>query len=144
MNQTGLVLLAALCASVLLLAENVASVVEGSIKKIDKSTKTMVVSTADGSEHTFHYVGKMTVKGAEETGTDSEKALHGLKEGSEVAVHYTGKGAAETAEEVDVIGKDGLKSAEGTVKVLDRGGKKLTILGAEGGEKAFHLSATQP
>jgi Cu/Ag efflux protein CusF len=113
--------------------------VSGSVKKIDSASKTLVVTTADGADHTFHYLGRTTVHGAEAAGTGGKEALHGLKEGSEVAVHYTTRGGADTAEEIDRLGKDGLKSTEGTVKAVDRGTKKVTIVAADGSEQTFHL-----
>ena len=70
-------------------AEDVVSAVSGTVKKVDSATKTMVVKTADGTERTFHFVGKTTVHGAEKTGEGAKDAFHGVKEGSEVAVHYT-------------------------------------------------------
>jgi hypothetical protein len=81
-----------LCAFVISAAEDVATAVTGTVKKIDAGTKTVVVKTADGTEETFHYVGKTTVHGAEGTAKGAKEGLHGLKEGSEVAVHYTAKG----------------------------------------------------
>ena len=79
-------------------ADDVVSAVSGTVKKVDSATKTIVVKTADGAEHTFHFVAKTTVHGAEKTGEAMKDAFHGVKEGSEVAVHYTAKGAEETAE----------------------------------------------
>jgi hypothetical protein len=79
---------------------------------VDSGTKTVVVKTADGAEHTFHFLGRTIVHGTEATAKGSKDAFHGLKEGSEVAVHYTAKGGRETADEVDHIGKDGLKMTE--------------------------------
>src|SRR5579871_1779006 len=83
-------------------------IVEGTVTKIDNGAKTIVVKTADGTEHTLHFVKRTAVHSAEAAAAGSKDAFHGVKEGSEVAVHYTGEGSKETAEEVDHLGKDGL------------------------------------
>ena len=129
-----------LCAFLIFAAEDVATAVTGTVKKIDAVTKTVVVKTADGTEETFHYVGKTTVHGAEGTATGTKEVLHGLKEGSEVAVHYTAKGTEKTAHEIDRLGKDGMKATEGTVKKIDRGAKTLTVKTADGVEETFHIA----
>ena len=109
-------------------AQDVATAVEGAVKKVDSGTKTVVVKSADGAEHTFHFLGRTVVHGSEATAKGSKDAFHGLKEGSEVAVHYTVKGGRETADEVDHIGKDGMKATEGTISHIDRGAKTLEIV----------------
>ena len=121
-------------------AQDVVSAVEGTVKKVDVGAKTMVVKTADGAEHTFHFVGRTAVHGTEATAKGSKDAFHGLKEGSEVAVHYTAKGGRETAEEVDQIGKDGMKMAEGTVSHIDRAAKTITVKTADGTEETYHMA----
>jgi len=118
---------------------DVASVAEGTLKKIDSSTKTVLIATKDGTERTFHFGGRTAVHGVEAAGKGSEEALHGLKEGSEVAVHYTTKGTVDTAEEIDHIGKDGLKVTEGTIKKIDHRAKTVTIATADGTERTFRL-----
>lgn len=113
------------------------SAVHGTISKIDSGAKTIVVKTADGTEHAFHFVAKTTVHGTEVGAKDT---FHGLKEGTEVVAHYTAKGTENTAVEVDRVGKDGLKSMDGTVSSIDRGGKKLVVKSADGTEHAFTLA----
>lgn len=112
----------------------------GEITKLDAATKTAVVKVADGTEHTFHFVGRTAVHGTQEAAGGGEEAFHGLKEGSKVAVHYTAKGSEETAEEVDNIGEDGLKATDGTVVHLDRGAKTLAVRTADGTEETYHLT----
>ena len=119
--------------------EDIASVAEGTVKKIDSSTKTVVIATKDGTERTFHLGERTAVHGVEAAGKGSEETLHGLKEGTEVAVHYTTKGTVDTAEEIDHIGKDGLKVTEGTVKKVDHGAETITIATADGTERTFRL-----
>ena len=122
-----------------LAAEDVASVAEGTVKKIDSSTKTVLIATKDGTERTFHFGERTSVHGVEAAGKGSEEALHGLKEGTEVAVRYTTKGTVDTAEEIDHVGKDGLKVTEGTLKKVDHGAKTVTIATADGTERTFRL-----
>src|SRR5260370_21352373 len=80
-----------------LAAQDVVTAVEGTVKKVDSGTKTVVVKTADGAEHTFYFLGRTIVHGTEATAKGSKDAFHGLKEDSEVAVHYTAKSDRETA-----------------------------------------------
>jgi hypothetical protein len=119
--------------------EDIASVAEGTVKKIDSSTKTVVIATKDGTERTFHLGERTAVHGVEAAGKGSEETLHGLKEGTEVAVRYTSKGTVDTAEEIDHIGKDGLKVAEGTLMKIDHGAKTVTIATADSTERTFRL-----
>jgi hypothetical protein len=114
--------------------------VEGKVEKIDSTAKTIVVKAADGTEHTFHFVGRTTVHGAEIAGDAAKESFHGLKEGSDVVVHYTAKGSEETAEEVDHLGEGGLKVTEGTITHLDRGAKTVIIKSEDGTEHAFRLT----
>ena len=119
--------------------DGVVSAIHGTITKLDSATKTAVVKTADGTEHTIHFVDKTAVHGAEATAEASKDAFHGLKEGSEVAVHYTEKGSEKTAVEVDRLGKDGIKSVDGTVSKVGEGGKTVTVKAADGTEQTFDV-----
>ena len=121
-------------------AEDVASAVEGTVKHISATAKTIVVKTADGTEHTFHFVARTSIHGTEEIGKGADDVLRGLKEGSHVIVHYTTKGTKETAEEIDRIGKGGLKATKGTVKAIDRAGKTITVKTTDGAEETFRLT----
>jgi hypothetical protein len=121
-------------------ADDVVSAVSGTVKAVDKGTKTVVVKTADGTEHTFHFVGRTVAHGGEAAAHGSKDAFLGMKEGDEVVVHYSEKGAVKTAHEVDHIGKDGLKMSEATVKSVDHGAKVVTVKTAEGGEETYHLT----
>ena len=119
--------------------DEVVSAIHGTITRLDSATKTAVVKTADGTEHTIHFVDKTAVHGAEATETGSKDAFHGLKEGSEVAVHYTEKGSEKTAVEVDHLGKDGIKSVDGTVSKVGEGGKTVAVKAADGTEQTFDV-----
>lgn len=135
-----LILLSALgCA-----AQDAVTAVHGTITNLDSGTKTMVVKTKDGSEHTIKFVDKTTVHGVEagahETAIGSADSFHGLKEGTDVVAHYTVKGSDKTAVEVDDVGKDGVKSIDGTVTHIDRTTKTMAVKTADGTEETFKLS----
>lgn len=112
----------------------------GQVMKVDSAAKTVALKTADGTEHTVHFVGRTAVHGAQLTAAGGKDAFHGVKEGSQIAVHYTAKGTVETAEEVDNIGKDGLKATEVTATHVDRGAKTLTVKTADGAEETYRLT----
>ena len=139
-KRTLVIGLAFLFGATVLVAQTVVSAVQGTVEKVDSATKTVVMKAADGTEHTFHFVGRTAVHGAEKTAEGAKDAFQGMKEGSEVVVHYTKKGTEETAEEVDHVGKDGLKATEGTVSKIDRGGKTLVVKTADGAEETYHLT----
>jgi hypothetical protein len=125
-------------------AQDVVSAVHGTITKLDSASKTMVVKVKDGSEHTIKFVDKTTVHGVEAsaqgTATGAKDSFHGLKEGSEVVAHYTAEGTEKTAAEVDKVGKDGIKSVDGTITHIDRAGKTIAVKTADGTEDTFKLS----
>ncbi len=83
------------------LAEDVVHAVSGIVKSVDKGTKTMVVKTSDGTEHTIKWTDKTTVTGAKDAGkgvADASAATYdGAKEGTKVTVKYTEKGGEKTA-----------------------------------------------
>jgi hypothetical protein len=116
------------------------SAMEGTVKKVDRTARTIVVKTADGAEHTLHFTTRTAVHGSKEVAKGAEEGFHGVKEGSEVVVHYTTRGAEDTAREIDNIGKDGLKAAEGTVSHIDRGAKTVVVKSADGTEETYHLA----
>ena len=115
-------------------------VLVGEVHKLDRTAKTVVIKTADGTEHTLHFVSRTAVHGAQETAVGAKDAFHGLKEGSQVAVHYTARGTDETADEVDNIGKDGLKASEVTVTGVDRSAKTLAVKTADGAQETYRLT----
>jgi hypothetical protein len=121
-------------------AQDVVSAVHGTITKLDSATKTAVVKTKDGGENTIKFADKTTVHGAEATATGTKDAFHGLTEGTEVVAHYTTKGTEKTAVEIDKVGKDGIKSVDGTVTHIDRAGKTLGVKAADGTEDTFRLT----
>ena len=126
-------------AAILSATEKTASV-EGHVTKVDRTAKTLVVKASDGTEHTMHLVERTVVHGGKETHKGAEEAARDLQEGSQVVVHYTKQGADETAEEIDQIGKDGLKTSEGTITEFDRAARTMTIKIADGTEQTYRLT----
>lgn len=131
----------AILASASFAADDVVTAVAGSVKVIDKATKTVVVKAADGTEHTFVFVRQTVAHGAEKTAGGGKDAFLAMKEGDEVVVHYAVKGTVKTAREVDRVGKDGLKMSVVAVKSVDHAAKTVTVKTAEGGEETYHLTA---
>ncbi len=98
---SGLFLLLATVAWQAAVAEDVVHAVSGIVKSVDKTTKTMVVKTSDGTEHTIKWTDKTTMKGVDASGkavaSSSVDTYDGLKEGTKVSVKYTEKGGEKTA-----------------------------------------------
>jgi len=139
-NLLRFLIVAALLVFAARAADDVVSAVHGTVTKLDSGTKTMVVKTKDGTEHTVHFVDKTAVYGADKTAAGAKDSFKGLSEGSEVVVHYTKKGAVDTATEVDKVGKDGLKSIDGTVTKVGKDGKTVVVKGADGTEQTFEVA----
>jgi len=114
--------------------------IHGTIKKIDHGAKTVVIKTGDGVEHSLYITDEVAVHGAKTSDKAGTASWHELKEGSEVVAHYTKRGTEDSAVEIDKIGKDGLKAANGTVKELDRGGKRLVVDTGQGAKQTFRLT----
>jgi hypothetical protein len=140
MKLIGGLFFALLLASAAYAAQDVVSAVHGTIKKIDSASKIIVVKTADGTEHSMHFIDKTAVHGVNASMAAAKDSWHGLKEGTEVVAHYTTKGTEDTAIEIDKVGKDGLKTTAGTIKDIDRGGKKLVVKSDDGVESTFRLT----
>ena len=85
--------------------EDLVHMVKGTVKSVDKGTKTMVVKTADGTEQTIKWTDKTTVEGGKDVG-------EGVAEGSKVTVKYTEKGGEKTAVGVKDLGKDTSKAVQ--------------------------------
>jgi arginine repressor len=121
-------------------ADDVVSAVHGTVSKVDSAGHTVVVKTADGTEHSLHYVKETTIHGVHASADAAKDSWHGVTEGTEVVAHYTKRGTEDTAVEVDKVGKDGLKATEGTIKTIDRGGKTIVVKTADGTEETFRLT----
>lgn len=140
MKMIRRVVLSLLLVATAFAAQDVVSAVHGTIEKIDSAAKTMVVKTADGAEHSMHFLDKTAVHGADASAEAAKDSWHGLKAGAEVVAHYTTKGTEDTALEIDKVGKDGLKTTDGTIKDIDRGAKKLVVKSSDGAESTFRLT----
>src|SRR5579863_3178760 len=140
MRIIGIAVLVCSISTSVLAVEHVTKATHGTITRIDKAAETFAVKTADGAEHIFYWVKDTSVHGIGATDAVARDSWHGLKEGSEVVAHSTKRGAKDTVVEVDKIGDTGLKRTEGTLKEVDRGGKKLVIESADGTEHAFTLT----
>lgn len=140
MKIVGIAVLVCSLTSFAFAVEHVVTATHGTITKIDRAAKTIAVKTADGTEHLFYWAKDTSVHGVKAADLASKDSWHGLKEGSEVVAHSTERGSKDTAVEVDKVGDNGLKRTEGTVKEIDRHGKKLVIESADGTEHAFKLT----
>jgi hypothetical protein len=78
--------------------EDLVHIVKGTVKSVDKATKTMVVKTSDGTEQTIKWTDKTTVEGGKDVG-------QGVAEGSKVSVKYTEKAGEKTAVGVKAAAK---------------------------------------
>ena len=78
--------------------EDLVHMVKGTVKSVDKGTKTMVVKTADGTEQTIKWTDKTTVEGGKDVG-------EGVAEGSKVTVKYIEKAGEKTAVGVKAAAK---------------------------------------
>jgi len=142
-NDVRMIGIAVLClslASSVFAIEDVVTATHGTISKIDRTARTIAVKTADGTEHVFYWGKNTSVHGVKEADLAAKDSWHGLKEGSEVVAHSSRQGTKDTALEVDKVGDTGLKKTEGTIKAIDRNGKKLVIESADGSEHAFKLT----
>jgi hypothetical protein len=121
-------------------AQAVVSAVHGTIEKIDSEAKTMVVKTADGTEHTIHFADRTAVLGVRASEAAGKDSWHGLTAGIDVVAHYTKAGTEETAVEIDNVGEHGLKTTSGTITTIDRGTKKLIVRGDDGVDSTYRLT----
>ena len=140
MKIIGITILVCSLTSFIVAAENVVTATHGTITKIDRTAKTIAVKTEDGTEHVFYWAKDTSVHGVKSVDLSAKESWHGLKQGSEVVAHSTKRGTKDTAVEVDNVGDKGLKKTEGTVKEIDRHGKKLVVESADGTEHAFRLT----
>ncbi len=97
----ALILLASMTVSQSALAQDLVHDISGVVKSVDKTTKTVVITSADGTDHAFKYTEKTTVAGAKDAGkgvaTASKDTYIATKKGAKVTVEYTEKGAVKTA-----------------------------------------------
>lgn len=79
-------------------ADDLVHIVKGTVKSVDKGSKTMVVKATDGTEHTVKWTDQTTWEGLKSGGED-------VAEGSKVSVKYTEKAGEKTAVGVKAAGK---------------------------------------
>jgi preprotein translocase subunit YajC len=120
--------------------DDVVSAVHGTVTKVDAGAKTVAVKTADGTEHTFHFVDKTTVHGVHAADAGAKDSFHGIEDGSEIVAHYTKKGTEETAVEIDRVGKGGMHAVAGTVTHVSEDGKTVVVKAADGTEHTFRVA----
>lgn len=98
----GLFVLVAVAAWQSAVAEDVVHAVSGIVKSVDKGTKTMVVKTADRTEHTIKWTDKTTAKGVDASARPSLKAarirMTGSKRVPRSRLNITEKGGEKTAD----------------------------------------------
>lgn len=100
-------------------AQDLVSIIHGTIKQIDKATKTVVIKTADGTEHTIKVTDDATIHGTKE-------GFDGLKEGSEVVARCTVEGTEKTADDIGKVAGAGTeKGAKITAYYTEDAGKKI-------------------
>lgn len=85
--------------------DDVFHIAKGVVKSIDKDSKTMVVKTADGTEHSIKWTDKTVLAGGKDVG-------EGIKEGANVSVKYTEKAGEKTAVGVKDLGKTTAKAVQ--------------------------------
>ena len=75
--------------------------VTGVVKSVDKGTKTVVITAADGTEHTIKYTDQTVVKASKDAAKGTETAsvdtYLAAKTGTQVTVKYTEKAGEKTA-----------------------------------------------
>jgi hypothetical protein len=123
------------------MAQDVAHAVSGVVTRVDKDAKTLSVKTSDGTEHVFKYSEKTGLHASHEAAAGMKKgavdSYFAGKEGTSVVVHYTEKGGDKTATWVDDLGKDTVKSANGTITKIDKKAHTLTIKTDDGAESTY-------
>ena len=132
MKKLGYFAVCAMLTMGICMAQDLVNIILGTIKKADSTTKTIVVQTADGTEHTIKVTDAATVKGTKD-------GFNGLREGTQIVARTTGKGADETAMEVGKISEDGFKATEGTVEKFDKDTKTIVVKNVHGAKKKFEL-----
>jgi arginine repressor len=135
MGKLGRLAISLIAAAAICAAQDAVSIIHGTVEKVDSATKTVVVKTADGTEHTIKVTGDTTYKG-------TKAGLGDLKEGTEVVARTTGKGIDETGAEIGKIGKDSVKVTKGTIVKVDNGTKTVVVKTADGTEKTFDFTET--
>jgi hypothetical protein len=134
MKKLGYFAVCAMLTMGICVAQDLVNIILGTIQKVDSTTKTIVVKTADGTEHTIKVTDAATVKGTKD-------GFNGLREGTLIVARTTGKGADETAMEVGKVNQDGFKATDGTVKKFDKDTKTIVVNDVHGAKKTFESAS---
>jgi hypothetical protein len=105
-------------------AQDVVHGISGVVKSVDKGTKTFVVKSADGTEHTFKWTDKTVVKGTKDTGKDIAKGTEDTSKDVAKGTEDTGKGIDDASVDTYMGAKKGAKV---TVKYTEKGGEKTAV-----------------
>jgi hypothetical protein len=117
-------------------SETIPPALEGAVDQTYAEGSAILVKTADGLKHLFHFTSRTVVHDA----TGADEAFNGLTKGTRVVVHYAVDGTEKTAVEVDRIGDDGLRELHGVVIRVDRDARRLSVRLADGSEETLELS----
>ncbi len=132
MKKLGYFAVCAMLTMGICMAQDLVNIILGTIKKADSTAKTIVVQTADGTEHTIKVTDAATVKGTKD-------GFNGLREGMQIVARTTRQGADEAAMEVGKISEEGFKATEGTVEKFDKDTKTIVVKNVHGAKKTFEL-----
>ena len=133
MKKLGYFAVCSMLASSICASQDSVTIILATIKNVDSTTKTIVVKTADGTEHTIKVTDAAKVKGTKD-------GFNGLREGTQIVARTTGKGTDETAIEVGKISEEGFKATDGTVRKFDKDTKTIVVNDVHGAKKTFELS----
>jgi len=111
--------------------------IEGTMTKFYKGLNSLVVTTADGMQHIYHFTKGLVVHGGAAPGVDALESLH---EGTTVVVHYRIEGGERSVDEIDRVADEGLKVLEGTVIKLDRRRQEITLKYGNGATETLRLT----
>jgi|SRR5580704_9552849 hypothetical protein len=132
MNKLWHFAVCAMLTTQICVAQDLANIILGTIERVDSTTKTIMVKTADGTEHTIRATDAVTVKGTKD-------GFNTSREGSQIVVRTTRAGANETALEVGKISEDGFKATDGIVEKFEEDTKKIVVKNVHGAKTTFEL-----
>lgn len=118
-------------------AARASNVITGTVDKINVTSKTIAVKTADGTVHIVKYTLDATVSGSKGVAQGSE--LVG-KETGHVIVHTIGTGADETAHSIVWVGHKTVKTTDGVVEDTGKGVKMISIKSVDGTKESFMVA----
>jgi hypothetical protein len=120
-----------------LAAQAVDHIVSGTVTKVDHAAKTVTVKTAAGTEVTVKVTEKTSVKAADST---AKATAESVKEGDHLVVHYSIDAGQKTAVAMKSTGNATAKAVQGTIVGMDKAGKTVTVLTADGTKETYHFA----